>query len=361
MKLALTFIMSLHGLIHIMGFVKAFEWSEVKELTLPISKPLGIVWGIAFLLFGIAALLYHFKNNSWWWVSLIAVFISQILIILFWQDAKFGTIANVIILLASIAGFGNWQFENTFRKDVGLGLQRTGIFDNQIITKQDIQHLPAPVQKYLQYVGAIGKPKVNNMRVSFNGEMRGKDQNWFKFTSQQYNFYDDWERLFFMKAKINSLPTNGYHVYKGSQAAMKIKLLSLFPVVDISNDDLFKAETVTLFNDMCLLAPATLIDRRIEWETINDRTVKANFRNKATTISATLFFNQKNQLINFVSDDRFDISDNKQYQFSTPVSDYQNFNGYNLMTVGKAIWHYPEGPFTYGKFYLKNVKYNVID
>jgi hypothetical protein len=35
-------------------------------------------------------------------------------------------------------------------------------------------------------------------------------------------------------------------------------------VVDISGDMMFKAETVTFFNDMCFLAPATLIDKRIE-------------------------------------------------------------------------------------------------
>lgn len=40
-----------------------------------------------------------------------------------------------------------------------------------------------------------------------------------------------------------------------------------------------KTETVTLFNDMCLMAPATLIDRRIQWQEIDRNSVKATFIN----------------------------------------------------------------------------------
>jgi hypothetical protein len=44
MKIAFFLIVLLHGLIHLFGFVKGFELREVKELTLPISKTLGVVW-----------------------------------------------------------------------------------------------------------------------------------------------------------------------------------------------------------------------------------------------------------------------------------------------------------------------------
>jgi hypothetical protein len=38
------------------------------------------------------------KQHWWWAAGLLAVVISQALIIMNWQDAKFGTIANIIIL-----------------------------------------------------------------------------------------------------------------------------------------------------------------------------------------------------------------------------------------------------------------------
>ena len=48
-----------------------------------------------------------------------------------------------------------------------------------------------------------------------------------------------------------------------------------------------------------------------------------------------------------------------QVPFSTPFSEYKKQNGYNLMSYGEAIWHYPEGNFIYGKFNLNDVRYNV--
>ena len=54
-----------------------------------------------------------------------------------------------------------------------------------------------------------------------------------------------------------------------------------------------KAETVTVFNDMCLLAPATLIDKRIEWVPVDSVSAKATFTNGPNKITATLYFNEQ--------------------------------------------------------------------
>jgi len=49
----------------------------------------------------------------------------------------------------------------------------------------------------------------------------------------------------------------------------------------------------------------------------------------------------------------------KKYRFTTPLQDYQAINGYRLPNYGEAVWHYPEGAFVYGKFWVKGVDYNV--
>lgn len=87
---------------------------------------------------------------------------------------------------------------------------------------------------------------------------------------------------------------------------------------------------------------------------------KAIFTNGTNKISATLFFNHKGQLINFVSDDRYAF-DMKQYRFSTPVKNYKQINGRNIIKYGETIWNYPDGEFTYGKFTLKSIEYNVTN
>jgi hypothetical protein len=359
LKFIFAFIVIVHGLIHLMGFAKAFKYAEINQLTQPISKTTGLFWLFATLLFLASAALFLFKIDYWWVIASVAVLVSQFLIINNWHDAKAGTIANIIVLVGIIAGYGSQRFENSFKKDVSVGLMRTNALRTSVLTEADIQTLPVMVQKYIRYAGALNQPKVNNFRVVFEGEMREKGKDWFPFRSEQYNFFDSPTRLFFMKGKMFGLTVPGYHAYKDAHASMQIKLWGLFPIVDLKGEVLDKAETVTLFNDMCLLAPATLIDKRIQWQPVDSLSVKAVFTNGNITISAILYFNEQGQLINFTSDDRTAVNDMKQYRFSTPVKDYVNMNGRNVISYGEAVWHYPDGAFVYGKFNLKEVEYNT--
>jgi hypothetical protein len=358
-NIVVVVIAVIHALIHLLGFLKAFHIYAAREVSSPISKSWGLVWLLAFLLFLTTAILYGLKINTWWLFGFLGVIVSQILIIYFWKDAKFATIANLIILLLSVYGYSSWEFKSQYRSDVREGLRRTTTMQNELLTEEDLQSLPKLVQNYLTYVGVVGKSKVKNMRVVFKAQMRSKTQDWFSLEAEQYNFYDQSERLFFLDARVKGLPTQGYHAYKNGEAGMMIKLLSLFPVVDVKGEKLFKAETVTLFNDMCFLAPATLIDERIEWDPLDSTSVKATFTNRNHSISATLLFNNQGQLVNFVSDDRYDVNEMKRYRFSTPLSEYRQINDYRLPAYGEAVWHYPEGEFVYGKYNLVDIQYNV--
>jgi hypothetical protein len=360
LKYLFALILLIHGLIHLMGFAKGFNYGIITQITKDISKPNALVWFLVAILFVVATPLFLLKKESWSYIALVAVVISQILLITVWKDAKFGTIANVIIFLVAIAFYATYHFETVFNVDVKKHLAQNNIPKNDLLTEVDIISLPAPVQKYIRFSGSLNKPKVKNMKVVFDGEMRDKGKDFFKFTSVQYNFFDDPTRLFFMKGKMFGITVPGYHCYQNVTATMQIKLFGIINVVNIKGEILNKAETVTVFNDMCLMAPATLIDKRIEWIAIDSLSAKAIFTNGVNKITATLYFNEQGKLVNFTSDDRSAI-DMKQYRFSTPVKDYSELNGINIWKYGEAVWHYPDGDFVYGKFYLKSIEYNVTE
>lgn len=358
LKIAITGAVLFHGLIHLLGFAKAYRFADLPGLTHPISRRTGLLWAATTLLFVLAIALLLLQKEAWWLVALLAAVLSQVLIAAVWKDAKAGTLVNVLVLLIAVLAFGNWRFEKAYRSDVASRLEAAPGTSN-IITEADLAPLPGPVQRYLRYTGVLNKPRVQNFRVTFEGAMRQRGKNWFPFTSEQYNFLDHPTRLFFMKGKIFGVSVPGYHAYRNGEASMDIKLFGLFPAVSESGPALNKAETVTLFNDLCLLAPAALIDKRIAWQLLNDTAAKATFTVAGHSISATLLFNAQGQLVNFISDDRYEVNAKKFLRFSTPVRDYRRFNGYNLPAYGEAVWHYPDGEFVYGKFWLKDVQYNV--
>jgi Polyphosphate kinase 2 (PPK2) len=122
-KYIFIFVTLIHGLIHFMGFSKAFGYGNFTQLTKEISKPMGALWFVTGLLFIICIGLYLLKKDSWACFALLATVLSQVLIIDNWQDAKFGTIANVLILVVTIIGFFQIKFKNEYKNEVKIGLE----------------------------------------------------------------------------------------------------------------------------------------------------------------------------------------------------------------------------------------------
>ena len=102
LKYLFAFILFIHGFIHMMGFAKAFGYGYITQLTKDISKHAGIIWFFASMLFIITGSAFLLKKDWWPVLALFAVVVSQIVIFISWEDAKFGTIANVIILVTAI-------------------------------------------------------------------------------------------------------------------------------------------------------------------------------------------------------------------------------------------------------------------
>lgn len=362
MRIAFLILLVIHSFIHSLGFIEAFNLASIKALSQPISKLMGICWLVALFLLVYAAILLAYKNSYWLLYGLFGIIISQIAIINSRQDARFGTIANVIILLVILLGYGTWSFNNTYKVEVKEGFRQSGNQPDSLLTETDIKDLPGPVKKYLYYTQSVGKPKVTNFKVEFRGKIRKNNQSeWMTFTSEQHNFIESSTRLFFMNATMKHMPVAGFHSFKNGHAFMDIRLLSLFKVQYQSGKEMEKAETVTFFNDMCCLAPATLIDKRIQWIETNGNQVKASFTNNHITITAWLYFNEKGELINFVSNDRYAFEKEnvmKKIPWETPLKNYRGINGYKLASYAEAIYKYPEEDLIYGFFNTSGVQYN---
>lgn len=98
MKWALGLVSLFHGLIHLIGFTKAFGLAAVEQLQQPISRPLGALWLLAALLLVAAAGLLFASSRQWLLPAALGVIVSQAVILTAWSDAKFGTIANLLLL-----------------------------------------------------------------------------------------------------------------------------------------------------------------------------------------------------------------------------------------------------------------------
>ena len=361
-----------HGLFHLLGAAKGLGWADVAQLQQPISTAMGWAWLGAGALVLLGGILLALRNRWWWAVGALAVVASQAMVFTSWSDAKAGTVANVVLLAAVVYGYvslGPTSFRAKYHRRVksALGDLPIAVVSEAVVTEADLSVLPALVAAYVRRSGAVGQPRIANFRARMHGWIRGGvDKPWMEFTGEQVNTYGtDLTRLFFMDASMLGLPVDVLHTYVVPSATMRVRAASLVPMVNTSGDDLDRAETVTLFNDLSVLAPAALVDARVTWQPVDDHHVRGAFTNGTHTVSAEFVFNDDHELVDFVSEDRLRASADgtsfTRQRWSTPVWDYRTFDSRRVCSRGEARWHAPapEGEFAYLEFSLDNLIYNV--
>ena len=365
MTLVFATFLVLHGLIHALGFAKAFGFAKLPQFTQPISPFVGVLWLIGGLLF-LAAAGSLFLWPRWWWaIGACAIVVSMLIIVPSWTDAKFGALANLVALVGVVFGFlaqGPASLRAAYDRDIDRALAR--VASAEPVTDADLAHLPAPVQRYLRATGVVAHPRIHNFRARMHGRIRnGPEARWITLAAEQYNFVDEPSRLFYLNGSMFMIPVQGYHRYVGPSATMRVKAAALMPVVDVSGNEMSQGETVTMFNDMCVMAPATLISPTIVWEPVDALTARASFTNAGHTIRAELSFNEAGELTNFWSDDRYQTSPDgkrvKKVRWSTPLGPYRSFGPVRLASGGEGRWHEPGGEYAYIELTIDDVQYDL--
>ena len=361
----LAVVLVIHSLIHLMGVAKAFGWASLPQLTKQFSQPEGLLWALAGVLCGATAVTLFATPRVWWIFGAVALVVSQAAIATAWTDAKFGTVANVILAIGVAFGFlhdGPRGFTALYARDVAAVLANAA--PDTLLTEAELAALPAVVQRYVRQSGAVGQPYLRNFRVRFHGEIRsGPKARWMAFTGEQVNGLAPRSRIFLMDASLFGVPFQAFHRYVGAAATMQVKVASLLTMVDARGDAMNEAETVTLLNDLCVFAPGALPFAGIRWEPLDSLHARATFENAGHTVRAVLQFSEGGELVNFVSDDRGVLSaDGKtmtKMRWSTPVRAYATYGGHRLTTGGEGVWTTTDGEFSYIRLEVVSVEYNV--
>ena len=188
------------------------------------------------------------------------------------------------------------------------------------------------------------------------------------FTGRQVNTYGPQpQRAFIMDATRSGLPVTVLHQFSGGSARMRAKVMSLVPVVDAAGPEMDQGETVTVFNDLVVLAPGAVVDAPIRWTALDATHVRGVFTNGGVNVTAVLTFASDYRLVDFTSLDRLRAStDGRSFTalpWSTPLSGHQDLGGYLIPELGAARWDAPppEGSFSYVELELDDIAYNVRD
>ncbi len=337
----------------------------------PADRPAAaILWLAAAVLVLASAALLATGAPTWWWaVAGAAAVTSQAAVATSWGDARAGTVINVLLVLGAAYGFASvgptsyhaqWQ-DRAARSLAGVEPRQPALTDS------DLEALPEPLAQYVRRSGAVGQAKVTSLRADIHGRIRsGPDAAWMPFTGEQVNTYGaSPTRAFIIDATRSGLPVTVLHLYDHTTATMRGKLLSVATVVDAAGPEMDRSETVTVFNDLVVLAPGAIADAAVDWTDIDASHVRGVYTSGDQRVSAILTFSAQHDLVDFASQDRSRASaDGASFvkqDWSTPLSEYGTAGGHHLATAGEGRWDAPapEGAFPYLEFHLDGIRYNV--
>lgn len=364
MRTLFGLLLILHGLIHVMGFVKAFNIAEIEQFTLSISKPAGLFWVIASLLFLISGALF-FNKQSWWWMAAVpAILISQALIFLYWQDAKAGTILNIIILVGCLVGYGNWDFQAMVDREKKSFFAH--IRNNQVKVEPDeLEELPAMVRLWMENSGVSGNHKINSALISQKGKMKTDHEgNWMKVETEQ--FVRTADPGFLWIAEVEAVPyihLAGRDKYVEGQGHMLIKLLSLIPVADSKGVEINQGSLLRYLAET-VWYPSAALEEYISWEEIDSTSVIATMNFGGNTASGVFEFNNIGEPVRFEAERYYDREGGatlETWVIDIDEKSYKSFSHYRVPTKAAVTWKLPDGDFTWFRLEITDITYDLSD
>jgi hypothetical protein len=364
MRIALIILIGIHGIIHLFGFLKAYEITEFNAITQPITKSFGIFWLLAFVLFTITVVLFFIHSNYWWLSGFLALFASQILIFSYWSDAKFGTIVNIIILIAVIIAYSSFSFKNKISEERSRLFENSEIISQNIISEDMISDVPPIVQKWLANSGVIGKQIVSNVHLvqELHLKMKPEQEDWMFGSAEQYFTVQPPAFNWNINTKMNSiLSVAGRDKFENGNGEMTIKLFSLIPVAKANNNKKVDQATLQRYLAEIVWFPSASLSSYIKWEIIDEYSAKAIMEYNGTKGSGEFYFDKNGKFLKFVAMRFQDSNSIEPTEWTVIATKTEERNGIKIPVECKANWKLDNGNWTWLKVKITDIEYNLSE
>ena len=238
----------------------------------------------------------------------------------------------------------------------------------EVISDSHLASLPEPAQRYLRFMGVVGRAQDWSFRLGFHGRFRTRpQQSWMKCEAWQYNSRLAVARTFHIRVRFGGLATVlARDTYRDGHGRMLIRLMDLVTIGDGTGEEYDAGELVPYLNDAVLICPTMLFVTAVRWAPVDDTSFGISLTDHGRTITARVFVGANGAPTDFSTMDRFCFDPDApkalvQARWTTPVEGWQTIDGRSLPTRGQAVWHLPQGPFTYADFTLipQSLVFNV--
>ncbi|MEN9282322.1 MAG: hypothetical protein RL594_1257 [Bacteroidota bacterium] len=228
-------------------------------------------------------------------------------------------------------------------------------------TKQSVQGLPTPVQRYLLSVVPEGTPNLRYAILQQTARFRHRPGSpWFRITATETISGMEpgfvWDAVlrhnaaWWRTAKLSYVRGEGHGHIK------------LYGAMTLQEYDGKETDTSMLFrflSELIWIPTAFLPTKTLRWEGIDDRTARAIISDGSTRVNATFHFNEADEIERIVTSDKYrdHKSGFEQAKFTMYCRAYRVIDGIKIPTEVEFVWNLDSGDFDYGHFKITDAAY----
>jgi hypothetical protein len=351
MRIVLVVLLVLHGLIHLIGVSRAGPAT---------SRIVAGLWVVACAALVGAGGMLLFRADSWWLVAAAGVVLSQALIISAWHDAKFGTVANVLVALGVVVAWGDTRFSRETDDLERALLARVPEAPAPVVTAEEVAALPAPVARWLSRAGVVGKPRVRVVRLRQRGGIRlSPEQSFMDVDARQIFTVDEPGFVWRVRLRMYAVvPVLGRDTYQGGRGRMRIEAAGLWPIVDATGDTVDQGALLRYLGEMVWF-PSAALSPYIRWEAVDADTARATMTYGGVSASGELRFADDGRVLEVRARRYMDGEGGaKLVDWVVPVREWRVMHGVRIPVAGDVIWRLPEGDFSTFRWEIADIEYD---
>lgn len=364
MRAVLTVLLVIHGAIHVLGFLRWSALAAVPQLggrTLLALSPTGErafagVWLVALLALVAAAAMRLGHHEGWWLPAAGGVLLSQLAIVIAWHDARFGTIANVLILIPVVAAAAHARFARQIDGEIdALHARAQAVAVARApVEPADLDRLPPPVARWLERAGVVGRPRVATVRLAQRGQLRtSPDGAWLPARAEQHFSVDPPAFVWRVDATMLGLvPVAGRDRYADGRGHMLIKAAALVDVVVAAGPPIDQGSALRFLAEI-IWFPSAALAPYLTWAPIDAHRARVTMRDHDLEVSAVFEFDAEGRVTGMLAQ-RYQGggADARLRPWRATCTAWGRFDGVEVPVAGAVSWVEDEGDFTYYRWEL---------
>lgn len=260
-----------------------------------------------------------------------------------------------IALISIVLTAGKINLSIRFNRQVKELFAQSRNISTKKFSYQQLLGLPEPVHRYFKHVLKEGQPYISCVRLQHDGQFKTNlKKDWVNIKGEQY--FTTEHPGFIWKGTTSMFVARD--MYLANEGRLIATILSTINVVDVHGKEQYNESELLRWLAESVWFPTNLLPgRNLQWTPIDSLKAKLTFNYKDLSLVYHVKINDRGEIIEMETKRYMD--EKRLETWICKMVDYKTINGIMIPTRAEVFWRLQEGDFSYAKFNVKNIEYDI--